>query len=851
MWKVTLRGLWTHKLRFLLSAAAVVLGVAFLTGTRILTDTIQATFDDLFADVNAGTDSYVRGREQFKSDFAEESERRPPVPASLLDSLRALPSVAEAQPDVNLEGVALITADDDPLQCRGPSLGFAWSESEELNPWTIVEGSAPASRDEVVIDRRSARDGEFEVGDTVRVTSKQPTKTYTVSGIAVFGNVDRPAGATVAMFRVDEAQRLGSLGDAFSGIGVVAVDGASQEQVTADIRGLLAQSDFEALTGDQLIADQQNELSDNIAFLRVGLSVFAAIALLVGSFIIYNTFRIMLAQRTRELALLRAIGASPNQIRVAVVGEAVVLGGVSSALGVAGGAGLAVGLKALIGAFGFTLPGSVVVRLGALVLGFVVGTAVTVACAALPARRAARLAPLAALRDVAYEKSERRWIRGLAVASVGGIGLLGTAVGLFSGAGEVRLAALGAFLVYVAVVIAAPLLTRPVARLFALALRWRGMVGRLATENVRRNPKRSAWTAVALMIGVSFVGFITIFGASAKASINDALDEQIATDLTIAPSCAFSFSGMSPEVATRVRKLDEVDTAGGIAFGGFAVAGRGGEPKAEFFSSGDVAALGRIIDVGVAAGSVSDLAVDEVGLFDDTAADYGVELGDELMVQFASGPARLRVGAIYTRNELAGGFFISSETHDKHLRDRTDAFVFVVLRDSVNPTDGRDAIASVLADFPGTKVQNIAEFKADQGAQIDFAINIIYALLGLAVIIAVLGIANTLALSIHERTRELGLLRAVGCDRAQVRAMVRWEAVMLSLLGVLLGVGVGLFWGWVIVRGLEDQGFTRLDVAPVQLVVVFALGAFAGVVASVRPAWRASRLDVLQAIATE
>ncbi|GIU86119.1 MAG: ABC transporter substrate-binding protein [Acidimicrobiia bacterium] len=855
MWKVTLRGITTKKLRFLLTASSVMLGVAFMSGTMTLTDTVRATFDDLFRDINEGTDVVVRGVQPFESDFGDVPRR--PVPAALLPAVREVPGVATAEGLVEVPYAQIVDEANEPVGNPGlgaPSFGFSWTDDEDLNPMTLQPGGhAPAAADEVVIDKGSADAGGIAVGDTVRVLTQQEVKEYEVVGIAKFGAADSPAGASIVMFTTEEAQRINNFRDQYSSIAVVGDGSVSQQELAERIaRSALVGSDVEIVTGEALIEENQDQLAENIGFFNTALLVFAFVALFVACFIIYNTFQITVAQRTRELALLRAIGASAAQVRRSVIAEALAVGLAASALGLGLGILLSVVLKNLLNTLGFDIPATdVVVTPDTVVWAFVVGLLVTVLSAVLPARRAARVPPVAAMRDVAVERPTnfgRRLLIGGAILALGAAVLV---YGLFATPDDaVAFIGFGAFTVFIGVFVLGPLIVRPVARVLGRPLVLvKGVTGTLARENAVRNPRRTAATAAALMVGVALVGFITIFAASAKKSIAHAIDQQLKSDFLVQGGTGFAMVPLSPTVAETMRTVPELSVVAPVRFDAVLV---GGEQA--FVTGADPATSSELVDFDVREGSLRDLTADGIAVSERYADDNDLGMGDLVVVTFpATGDVPMEIEAIYSRREMAGDFLITLDAWATNFlpQQQYDSLVMARLAPGADADAARAAIEEALEPYPTAKVRDNAQYKEDQAASVNQVVNLVYALLFLAIVIATIGIVITLMLSIYERTRELGLLRAVGMTQSQMRSSVRWESVIIALLGTALGLVIGLFFGWAVVAALRDEGFTRFAAAPGQLLVIVVVAAVVGVVAGVYPAWRASRLDVLRAIATE
>ncbi|MBN2623496.1 MAG: ABC transporter permease, partial [Acidimicrobiales bacterium] len=579
------------------------------------------------------------------------------------------------------------------------------------------------------------------------------------------------------------------------------------------------------------------------------LTMFAGIALLVATFSIYNTFSIIVAQRTRQAALLRALGAVRGQVLRSVVAEALLVGIVASLVGLVGGIGIAGLLKGLFDAVGFALPaGGTIVTTGTIVTGLVVGVIVTLLAGVFPAVKASRIAPLAAIRDVAVERttpSRARIVLGVATAVIG-IGT--TLVAALGDEDMLGVVGVGAVLTVVGAVVLGPVVARPAASLLgAPVARLRGMTGGLARQNAVRNPRRTAGTSSALMVGVAVVTLFTVFAASLQASLDDTIDRSFGGDLVV-NSGVFGGGGISPELATEVAALPEIDLAVGVGTGAAEIDGATKE-----MSITEPGELSRVLDLGVSDGSLDDLG-DGMAVSEATATSNGWRVGDVVPVTFADGQTEdLTIGATYETDEIAGGYLLPRTVWTPHAVQDVDAMVMVEAAEGTSVTEAKEAVTRVADRFGGPEVEDRTEFAATMTTGVDMMLGIIYALLALAIVIALMGIANTLSLSIHERTRELGLLRAVGQTRRQVRSMVRWESVVIATFGTVAGIGLGVFLGWALVQavGTASGGLGVFALPAGRLAVVLVVGAVAGVLAGVRPSRRAARLDVLAAIGTE
>jgi putative ABC transport system permease protein len=848
MLKTALRNLLARKMRLFTTGLAVMLGVAFIAGTLVLTDTITKTFDDLFTDALSDTDAMVRAEASFE-DPNGFGDLRGRLDASLVDEVADVEGVAVASGDV--WGFAqVVDKEGEPVGNPGhgpPTFGVNWPESE-LNTWTLVEGSAPRGERDVVLDKGVADDAGYTVGDRATVLVQGAPLDVTVTGIARIGGADSPGGATFTMFTTEAAQRyVGEVGR-FDSISIAADEGVSQQELVDRLEAILPDG-IEAVTGETVTDENQDAMREGLSFFNTFMLVFALVALLVGGFIIFNTFFITVAQRTRENALLRAIGASRRQVLAAVLLEALGIGLVASALGLVAGIPLAAGLKALLAAFGFEIPaGGVVLATSSAVIAFSAGVIVTLAAALSPSRKAAKIPPVAAMRDVAVGStgygSRQRIFVGVSILGLGAAALL---YGLFGDPGNaLAIVGLGVLFVFFGVSVLGRTVALPLSRVIGLPLPpLRGIAGHLARENAMRNPKRTAATASALMIGVGLVSFITIFAASTKASFSNTVDEAFTGDF-IATSGG-GMAGVSPEFTDRVNDLPEVETAGGVRAG---LAEIDGDSDQVLGASPEAL---EIFDVEPVAGSPDELDATSIAVFDNVADDKGITIGDRVPVEFtATGTQEMTVTLIYGRNPgLENEWMLGIDAFAANYPDQTDVQVFVKKADGVRADDALAAVEGVAADYPGVDVLDQTEYKEEQMGFVDQMLGLVYALLALAIIIALLGIGNTLALSIVERTRELGVLRAVGMTRKQLRSTIRWESVIIAVQGALLGLVIGVFFGWALVTALEDEGLNTFTVPVLSLVVVVVLAALAGVVAAVMPARRAARLDVLRAVVTE
>ena len=846
-----IKNVWAHKIRLFTTALAVTLGVSFLAGTFVLTDTISRTFNNVFSDVWKGTDAMVRGVAAFEGPN-NSGGQRPRVDASLVEKVRAVPGVTEAEGLV-MGYARLIDKNGKALgnPANGaPTLGGAWPSSSRLNSFHLVSGAWATADNEVVIDKGSARRGKLSVGDVTTILVQGGPQQVRIAGIAKFGRADSPGGATIAMFTMPAAQRLIGEPNKFDGINVAAGPGVSQAELADRLRAVLPPG-VEAVTGTQVVKEAEDQIHGGMAFFNTFLLIFAVVALLAGGFMIFNTFSITVAQRTRENGLLRALGASRAQVLLSVLFEAIVVGVIASALGLGVGVLVAAGLKALLAAFGIDIPAGGVVLAGRTVLlSMLVGVGVTAGGAFVPARKAGKVSPVEAMHEAVTGSSgygsKERVIVGFGVLAVG-VALLFT--GLFGGmSNAVSIVGLGAVTVVFAVAILGRTIALPLSRGIGLPVsRFRGMTGELARENAMRNPKRTAATASALMVCVAVVGLMNIMASSTRASINAIVDRAFTGDFVVDPEGGV-FGGVDHSLAQRLGQVPQLSAATWVRVTSAKV-----NDGVTTLIGVDPATAPAILDVRPKEGSMQDLGLGQIAVYDKVAKDKHLALGDTVKVVFKdTGEQTLRVALIYRENQPAGDYFIGMKAFEANVTSQLDFGVYVKKAADVSKGAALTAVQKVTADYPGVKVMDQGQFKANIAKPFNQLLGLVYALLLLAVIIAVLGIANTLALSIFERTRELGLLRAVGMTRSQLRSTIRWESVIISLQGTLIGLVVGVFFGWGLVHALsKSTGTTEFSIPYGILAGVVVFGAIAGVVAAVLPSRRAAKLNVLQAVVTE
>jgi len=864
MWKVTVKGILARKVRLVLTALAVLLGVSFVSGTYVLTDTLDQSFRGLFRQFASGIDLVVRQHAPFGGDTG-----RGRFPDDVVDQTAGVPGVATANGFLQ-DYAQFVDRSGDAIQTGGaPTRGISWSQEGRQGPLRLVSdsdrrGHPPRGRHQVAMDAGTAREFGFHIGDRVRVLLEGPAEKFTIVGIFTFGDQQEIGALTFAAFDLTTAQRVFDAPGLVDWINVTAEPGVSARELRTRVEHEVGPG-YDVQFARDFTADNGDQVLDFLDLLTQLLLGFAAIGLVVGAFIIFNTFTILVAQRTRELGLLRAMGATGGQVIASVVAEATVVGAIASVAGLAVGFGLAAGLLALVGALGRDIPdGALVLTERTVIASLALGILVTVASSVWPAVRAARVPPVAAINDVlpAHTRPFRWRLLFGALLVAGGIPAL--VIGLdrtrkaINVVDEIWLVAVGALLVFLGAIVLLAAFARPLAGILGRPLRAIDVTGVLARGNAMRNPRRTAATASALVIGLALVGLVSIFGASAKSSVRAAVDAGIRADFILK---AQQFSGFSPQVAARLDPLPELDAVAAFRFGNVRV-----DTVEEVVAGVSARELGPVVDLDLQKGSIGGMAGDGVIVHRSAAKQYHVGVGDALTIQFpqglscstaSSGPCfqSLRVAGIYAQEDFLGlfpvDFIVAKRAYEQGFGiDDQDQLAYV--KAAGDRGAARSAIEGALGrDFPNIDVLSRREYRADQEAAIDRFLAVTIALLFLSEIIAVLGIVNTLALSVYERTHELGLLRAVGMSRRQVRRMVRSESVLIALIGGLVGSAIGLLWGWAFTSALSTQGITQVRIPVGELAAFVVLSMLAGVGAALAPAWRASRLDVLSAITTE
>jgi putative ABC transport system permease protein len=847
---VALRGLWGRKLRAALTAFAIVLGVATVTGTYILTDSISNAFDSIFTGIYQGTDAAITGRSAITSSTS--NTELPSFDESLLGKVRALPDVAAAVGGVGGEA-QLIGRNGKVIAFGGaPNLGFSIDASQpRFNSLTLVDGNWPTAG-EVVVDHTTASKKDIKIGSTIRVEAQGRALPLRVSGLVNFGAAASIGGATLAGFDLPTAQRLFKKIGKLDQIRVASKPGVSEATLLGAIRSILPPQ-TQVRTGEAQAESDSSDTKSFLSFLQTFLLSFGGIALFVGAFVIANSISITVAQRTREFATLRTIGASRRQVRVSVLIESTVMGVIASLIGLVLGFALAKGLFSLFDSLGFTLPNSgLLLRTRTVIVALLVGIGVTILASLRPAFRATRVPPIAAVREgVELPPGRFARYRGAGSVTLALLGFAALAVGLFAGglstAAVLLLLGLGALLIFFGVALFSSHLVVPLAHVIgAPGAAVGGAPGSLARENTQRNPQRTGSTAAALMIGLALVTLVAILGAGLRSTFFDAVNKQWQTDYAV--TAQNNFSPIPISVSAPIRKVPGVTAVVGVRDGEARILGAKRELSAVDPGGSQVFTLNW------AAGSQQVL--DSLGttgaIVDKSFADkHDLKLGTPIRLSVPRGErATFRVAGIV--DPPAGGspfgpVTIGSAAFDRLFPQPQNLFVFLNIAGGVTDANTQK-LDQALANFPNAKVQNRDEFKNNRAAGINSILNVLYVLLALSVIVSLFGIVNTLVLTVFERTRELGMLRAIGMTRTQIRWMIRYESVITALIGAVIGMVLGIVLAVLLIARVKEIAMAW----PVLSLVAFlGVALLVGLIAAAFPARRAARLNILQALQYE
>jgi len=845
MIRIAWRSLTAHKLRTILTTLAILLGVAMISGTYVLTDQIDRGFTEIFSDAYKGTDVTIQRKAEFSGQLTGATEG---LPESMVDQVKSVDGVSAVFGYV--AGMGAVAVDGKVVETRGsPTLFFSYSPND-IAPPQYIRGAPPAKSGEVAVIEKLATDQKLAVGAPLTVITETGPHEARVSGVFRFSAQSSLGGSLLIHTTLADAQDWFGMAGRVSEIDVKAEPGVSADTLATRIRAELPPS-TEVKTGAQAAADQTKSVSDSIgAFLNPVLLSFGGIAVLVGAFIIFNAFSMTVAQRRRELAMLRALGATRRQVLFSLAGEALAMGVLASLVGLFVGLGVAAGVNQVFKAAGFDIPRSGLVLLPrTIIIAMVVGIVVTLLSALVPALRATRVPPMAALQEGAQLPPARfaRFapIMGGVVAVLGALLIVAGMYG--PGSTMIRLAtiAFGAILVFVAVAMLSRFIVRPLVGVLGWPLQKLAPVsGRLARDNSRRNPGRTALTAAALMIGLAVVVFVAVLAQGLKSSFIDSFDKTVRADFIVS---AKNFMTIPSDTALQVAKVPSVETA--VSLDAQQVQAKGGSLPVVWGI--DPFAIERVWSFDWLEGS--DAVLPLLGtsgaiVEEQTASSLSVDMGDTIAVTTVEGTkATLKVAGIYRDPMMLNGITVSTTGYDA-LFPKSQAFMVVAKAIPGSDIDQtQKAIEAALAGTPTAQVQTAAEYKKTTVGLVNQILTLVYGLLALSVIISLFGIVNTLVLAVFERTREIGLSRAIGMSRRQVRATVRYESVITSIIGAALGIVVGIVFAWVVVTKFAGQGIT-FSIPGGQLVVFVILAVLVGVIAAILPARRAARIDILEAI---
>ncbi len=898
--RLTLKNIANRKFLFLGTALSVVLGVSFVVGVFIVTDSLRATFDDIADDIAGSIDLRVRSELEFGDRL-----NAPEVDPALADEIAGVDGVAAVTGGVAAWNVVIIDPDGEPLQSVGPpQFGVSWSDEENLTELFLAEGRPPAGPDEFATNSGTAEFADLTIGETYRVSLPDGTRAFELVGLVNWADPDedQSQGVQFSVFDLATATELLNGGGGWDEILVDVDREADIAAVAASLRQALP-AGLEVLTVEEVAEEQSAEFGTFITIFQNILLAFAVITLVVSAFLVNNVFSIVIGQRIRELGLLRVVGATGIQIRRSVLGEAAVVGLIATGLGLAGGIGISAALKAIFGVLGGELPIDPLLLTGRTVgVAFAVGVGITVLAALSPALKARRITPVEALREDARLSSAvvaRRpvvgslaLIAGLVLLALGlaapdwpaliPLALLAAVLANWGGkrivwwAGRLAVAAVGLALllttvfadldtthllvalcmgvltVFVGINMTSPLFARPMARALGAPLaRMDGMPGHLARQNAARSPRRTSSTAAALMIGLALVVTVSVVADSLKTSLTKVLDEQANADWFVCiGDCTDQFSGFSPRLGEDLEALPEVGSV--ATYRWLSAAFRTPDGTVHGLMSVNTTELDAHVDVNPVAGEVNDPSFGEILAHVDQAEEYGLTVGDDLAVEILGGEqVTWSVAGIYSDNAIVGSWVVSPDTWHRYFDTNVDQFVSVLNADGVSEEAARAAISASAGEYPQVNVRSRAEFRDAAADNIDQALIVVNVFLGLSLVIAVLGIVATLALSVVERTRELGLLRAVGMTRGQMRRMVCWEGLVVAVFGGILGVVLGIAFGVLAADIIPDSVVSTLSIPGGQIIVYLVIAALAGLASGILPAIWAGRLKVLEAIGYE
>ena len=845
MFRLVIRNITARFGRIVLTASAIIVSTAFLSGTFIFRDTLARSFDALFAQTFENVDVYVQSTNSTEAVFG--IERRDPTNFEAVAIARSVPGVIDAQASVEDDAI-VIAKDGEPIKRPSFAASGGTINSGALSVWRMVEGRRPSGPGEVVLDTQTAEDGDYSIGDVVKVNASG-SREFTLVGTAEYNDISTPGDATWALFDDETAMDFVSKPGYIDAVLVQGDGTLGDEALAARLQAAFDAAQgpgvSEALTGAEVIEQSKTELQKGLGFFTIFLSIFSFIALGVGCFVIYNVFSITTAQRRRENALLRAIGASRRQVTRSLLLEALAVGILGSVSGLFAGAALAIGIQKGLDAFGFGIPSrELSVTLATVAITLVAGIVTTMIAATVPALAAGRIPPVAAMSESEYERV--RSMRGRIVAATVFVVVgIGSIAAVLLGADSILLGA-AVVAVFVGVLLLGPVMANPISRVLGAPLqKLRGITGSIACGNVQRNPRRTARTAAPVLIGVALVAGATVFAASLKAQLRETIGELFIGDYVINSSNGGPVS-FGPDIVDSLNALPEVGGASGLGF----AAMTGTDGKGITVRAIDSEFATGLLDLRFLDGSFDDLTSDGMLISEGEAKRSGFGVGSTFEVRIADITKTVAVQGVYELSEFAGARVVDNSFFDGTAENNTLGFVVIDNAPGVSDSEFRTAVDRVIDDYGIGELQDRDQFIDGRSDIIDRSLSFIYGLLGLSVIIAVFGIVLTMLLAVYERRREIGLLRAIGMTRAQVRSTVRWESVLTSLYGAIVGVVLGIVLGYIVIVSLRDEGLTTYTVPVTAIVVIVLLAFVIGVVAAVIPAWSATRRKILESIST-
>lgn len=846
MLRTALRNVLAHKARLLMTVLAVMLGVAFVAGTLVFTNTISDAYQKSSQKGFQGVDVAISPDK--KDDDSALPGDAPRLSQQVLDKAAKVPGAASAYGVVN--GYSALADKKGDLLGGGFSNrgGNFYPGADGKDPrYTMTEGRAPKAADEIALDSKTAERGKYKAGDSIRVSVDGPVRTEKVVGVFTTDDGNVAAGGTLALYDTVTAQKMFAKPGQFDEIDVKAAAGTSQATLKTALDKVLPEQ-AEATTGKKLAKDQAKAIEDGLSSLQTAMLVFAGIALFVGIFIIVNTFSMLVAQRTKELALMRAVGATRRQVTRSVLMEATFVGAVAAVVGLAAGVGIGALLRSVLNSTGASVPdGPLIVAPATVLISVLVGVVVTVLSAWLPGRRAAKIPPVAAMNSVHAAPTTRGLVVRNTIGSLfaaAGIALVVAGAGM-GGDGQGPMA-FGAVVLVIGVFVLTPLLSQPLIAVASPVLRIFGMPGKLARQNAVRNPRRTAATASALMVGLTLITGMTVIAGSMQKGINNMAADGLKSDYVVSMG-GNGVRPLSPEVSKTLAKVPEVTAISPLRSSPARVAG-----DTETLMGVDPKAIKELVNVDFTEGSFGALGGTKVLVDDKIADENHWKVGSAFPVTYEDGSkGRLTVGGVYEGNQMVNGVMLDSATVTPHMTTVADFQVMLKTKGGATQ-DTQDLLKKTLGDNPAIKVQNKQDLSDEIAKAFTLMLNMLYGLLGMAVIVAVLGVINTLAMSVFERSKEIGMLRAIGLDRAGIKRMVRLESLVISLFGGVLGIGLGVFFGWAAGELIASELPTYEMVLPWARMGLFLLmAALVGVIAALWPARRASKLNMLMAIKAE